>query len=175
MHLTNNALQARDPSYKQRKEETIARWTQLEAEIGMEKAQQLRKDIKALLLVVVAAAKRKLMRKKGTYELLGCDILVDENCRPYLLEVNTNPAMFTPTTVQKEIWPPLIGNTLDIALQLYREQSTKGILPSLPHRNFELLYDEESQFVLGSPKGATEFNGLPCGPTEDTFQEKSFN
>ena len=101
MHLTNNALQAKNPSYKQRKEETIAKWSQLEVQIGEVKSAELKKDIKALLLVVVAAAKRKLMQKRGTYELLGCDILVDENCKPYLLEVNTNPAMFTSTTVQK--------------------------------------------------------------------------
>jgi D-alanine-D-alanine ligase-like ATP-grasp enzyme len=53
------------------------------------------------MLTVVAAAKRKLVTKRGTYELLGCDIIVSKDLQPYLLEVNTNPAMFTETKVQK--------------------------------------------------------------------------
>lgn len=53
------------------------------------------------MLTVVAAAKRKLVAKRGTYELLGCDIIVSKDLQPYLLEVNTNPAMFTETKVQK--------------------------------------------------------------------------
>jgi tubulin--tyrosine ligase like protein 10 len=33
----------------------------------------------------------------GFYELLGVDIIIDENFKPYLLEVNTNPALFLDT------------------------------------------------------------------------------
>lgn len=35
--------------------------------------------------MVYAAAKKKLIQKRGTYELLGLDILVDKQCKPYLL------------------------------------------------------------------------------------------
>ena len=38
-----------------------------------------------MLLLVYAGAQRKLMKKRGTYELLGCDIIVDEKNKPYLL------------------------------------------------------------------------------------------
>ena len=53
------------------------------------------------MVAVLASAKGKLIAKRGTYELLGCDIIVSEDLQPYLLEVNTNPAMFTDTKVQK--------------------------------------------------------------------------
>lgn len=71
------------------------------------------------MVTVVAAAKRKLMAKRGTYQLLGCDIIVSNDLQPYLLEVNTNPAMFTDTKVQKELLPVLMKNTLDTVLELY--------------------------------------------------------
>ena len=76
------------------------------------------------MLAVTAAAKRKLVAKKGTYELLGCDILVSHDLKPYLLEVNTNPAMFTDTSVQKELLPVLMNNTLDTALELFENDSS---------------------------------------------------
>lgn len=46
-------------------------------------------------------------------------MIVDQNYRPYLLEVNTNPAMFTDTKTQKEMLPILTKNTLDVALGLF--------------------------------------------------------
>ena len=61
------------------------------------------------------------MSKKGTYELLGCDFIIDNNCRPFLLEVNTNPAMFTDTKVQKDLIPKLSEKTLDVALGLFED------------------------------------------------------
>ena len=70
-------------------------------------------------MVVVAAAKRKLISKRGTYELLGCDVIVSRDLQPYLLEVNTNPAMFTDTKVQKNLLPTLAKNTLETALHLF--------------------------------------------------------
>lgn len=73
------------------------------------------------MIAIIAAAKRKLMKKKGTYELLGCDILVGDDLQPYLLEVNTNPAMFTDTQVQKEMLPKLMKNTLDLVLDLFEK------------------------------------------------------
>lgn len=57
-------------------------------------------QIKRILVVAYAAGDRKLMKKKGTYELMGCDFLVSNTLVPYLLEINTNPALFTDTKAQ---------------------------------------------------------------------------
>ena len=101
IHLTNNCFQTKHKQYKEKKEQTIAKWDLIEKEVGLEAANQLKHQIKLILVAVMASAKRKLLAKMGTYELLGCDIIVGEDLKPYLLEVNTNPAMFTDTAVQK--------------------------------------------------------------------------
>ena len=41
--------------------------------------------------------KNKLERKFGCFELFGFDFMLDENLNPVLVEVNTNPALFTDT------------------------------------------------------------------------------
>jgi hypothetical protein len=42
-------------------------------------------EMKRILLFTYAAAHKKLLKKKGTYELLGCDFLVSKDLKPYLL------------------------------------------------------------------------------------------
>jgi D-alanine-D-alanine ligase-like ATP-grasp enzyme len=44
-------------------------------------------------------SKDKLAKVKGQFELLGCDIMIDSNLKPILIELNTNPALHTSTTV----------------------------------------------------------------------------
>ena len=102
------------------------------------------------MVAVIAAAKRKLMAKRGTYELLGCDVIVGEDLKPYLLEINTNPAMFTDTKVQKDLLPTLMTNTLATALDLFEAQTAKSVLGKLTERNYELLYCEETKEVYDS-------------------------
>jgi hypothetical protein len=123
VHLTNNCFQNKHKDYKTKKDQTISTWSLIEEHIGKDKTQVLSHEIKRILLTTYAAAKRKLIAKKGTYELLGCDVIVDENLKPYLLEVNTNPAMFTDTKTQKEMLPLLTKNTLEVALGLFENEN----------------------------------------------------
>ena len=95
----------------------------------------------------MAAANRKLIKKRGTYELLGCDILVGHDLQPYLLEVNTNPAMFTDTKVQKELLPKLMQNTLKVVLNLFESQNAGHVFSSAKDYDFDLLYCEEKKWV----------------------------
>lgn len=119
VHLTNNCFQNKHKLYKEKKEDTIGKWDLIVKEIGAEATIELKHKIKKIMIAVLAAANRKLMKKRGTYELLGCDILVGHDLQPYLLEVNTNPAMFTDTKVQKEMLPKLMQNTLKVVLNLF--------------------------------------------------------
>ena len=76
VHLTNNCFQVKHKLYKEKKEDTIATWDLIVKEIGKEKTSELKNKVKKILLAVMASAKRKLIAKRGTYELLGCDIIV---------------------------------------------------------------------------------------------------
>jgi hypothetical protein len=77
VHLTNNCFQNKHKDYKTKKDSTISTWSAVEEIIGKENTQKINHEIKRILLTTFAAAKRKLIAKKGTYELLGCDVIVD--------------------------------------------------------------------------------------------------
>lgn len=63
---------------------------------------------------VTVCASHKLQHKKGTFELLGMDFMVDDSGNPFLIEANTNPALFTDTHVQKEVITPMMHQAMQI-------------------------------------------------------------
>lgn len=141
IHLTNNCFQRKHKDYKTRGDSSIAKWDLLEKEIGEERLLALEEKIKNILLLVYASARERIERKKGFFELLGCDIIVSDLLEPYLLEVNTNPALFLDTTVQKEVIPPVLNSTLDIALQLFAEPEGYRATCDKYSKVFDVLYD----------------------------------
>ena len=46
------------------------------------------------------------------YEILGLDVILDQNLKPYLLEVNHTPSFTTDTPLDKSIKKNLIRDTL---------------------------------------------------------------
>ena len=72
---------------------------------------------------MLRAAQNRLCTEEGQFELFGCDFMLDSELRPFLLEVNTNPALFTDTKVQAQVIPQVVRQTLDIMLDLYSDKT----------------------------------------------------
>uniref|UniRef100_A0A915DH08 Tubulin--tyrosine ligase-like protein 5 n=1 Tax=Ditylenchus dipsaci TaxID=166011 RepID=A0A915DH08_9BILA len=89
--------------------------------------------IKTLLSIQgsVAASCRKLnLHPKCCFELFGFDILVDENLKPWLLEVNLSPSLACDAPIDSILKTNLLADTLNIAeIPLVRQ---KNILNSDP-------------------------------------------
>jgi len=66
-----------------------------------------------------------LNKKLGCFELIGCDIIIDENYKPYLLELNTNPAIHTDTSVKKEVITDTVHSCLDIVLEIHKNHMNR--------------------------------------------------
>lgn len=41
----------------------------------------------------------KLIPQKGTFEILGCDLMLDSELNPYLIEINLTPSLDCSTKV----------------------------------------------------------------------------
>ncbi|XP_055117589.1 inactive polyglycylase TTLL10 isoform X4 [Symphalangus syndactylus] len=91
------------------------------------------------------AAKPKLDCKLGYFDLIGCDFLIDDNFKVWLLEMNSNPALHTNCEVLKEVIPGVVIETLDLVLETF-QKSLRGqkMLPLLSQRRFVLLHNGEA-------------------------------
>ena len=65
---------------------------------------------------------------KNCFELLGFDVLVDSQGKPWLLEVNSSPALQIDCKLDELIKPALIKDTIDICVD------REALLTSLPQQ-----------------------------------------
>jgi len=74
-------------------------------------------------------------------------MLLDEELTPWVLECNTNPAMWTSCAVTKAVCPEVIRATLDVAMGSFDEakrSEKQSAMPSgdtLAQSGFEILFD----------------------------------
>jgi len=126
-HLTNNSVQKNHPDYKNLKEKSIISIDSLvENIITMGKIQskeeysvKVDKKIQEIMTLIFTVIKDKLDRKFGCFELFGFDFLLDDNLNPYLIEINTNPALYTDTQVQKDLLPKLVEDIVKMSLAVH--------------------------------------------------------
>jgi len=173
-HLTNAAVQYTHPDYKARAGTNIWSMGQLK-QYFVDKGthterffdEELPAQMKSIMVSVCEAARNRLERKAGFFDLLGCDFLLLEGTggagvpRPplRLLEVNTNPALHTNAPVLAELLPPMVDEALHLVIQassIFKEEKEKeGLSPSSDEEegvievtnNFELIVDEQAGFL----------------------------
>ncbi|XP_072676285.1 inactive polyglycylase TTLL10 isoform X7 [Canis lupus baileyi] len=158
-HLTNQFMQKKSPLYVLLKEDTVWSMDRLNRHINdkFRKTKGLPRDwvfttftkrMQQIMAHCFQAVKAKLHCKLGYFDLIGCDFLIDENFKVWLLEMNSNPALHTNCEVLKEVIPGVIVETLDLALETFQKSlRNQKMLPLLSQRRFVLLHNERS----GSP------------------------
>ena len=87
-------------------------------------------------------------RLHNTFELLGYDFMLDEDFRPYLIEVNTNPCLEVSCPLLARIIPEVLDNAFRIALDpLFPATDPGGAKKwqEVPQElRFTLVFDEEA-------------------------------
>ena len=126
-HLTNNSVQKKHPDYAAMKEKSIMSVDDLKQHLAAagkisstsEFDSKVLAPINEIMTLVFKTVESKLDKMFGCFELFGFDFMVDENLKPYLIEINTNPALFTDTAVQKDMLPKLVDDSVAMALKLH--------------------------------------------------------
>ncbi|KAK1801806.1 hypothetical protein P4O66_022447, partial [Electrophorus voltai] len=164
-HLTNQYMQKKNPLYSMLKEETV--WSMEHFNLYVNETfmapKRLPRDwvwsvfavsslffgtkrMQQIMTQCFLAVKAKLECKLGYFDLIGCDFLIDENFKVWLLEMNCNPALHTNCEVLEEVVPRTVTETLDLALEIFNKcHCGLKLLPLSSQREFQLLYCAESK------------------------------
>ncbi|XP_054856962.1 inactive polyglycylase TTLL10 [Eublepharis macularius] len=152
-HLTNQCVQKKNPIYNNVKEETVWRMERFNAYVNerFRHIKGLPKDwvlnnftrrMKEIMLHCFLAVKSKLECKLGYFDLIGCDFLIDEEFKVWLLEMNSNPALHTNCGTLKSIIPTVVNETLDLAIEIFtKSQKSQPIFPLESPCHFVLIYN----------------------------------
>lgn len=150
IHLNNIAVQKNHKDYKEKREQSIWNFSQLNEYVnGVVDANNSNlyprdwanttfiKEMKHIMSTVMKGSYQSFEKKNGTFDLLGFDFMVDDTLSVKLIEVNTNPALHkNDGEWLKELFPKLVADTLDIVLsaneitgeddELLKESMAKG-------------------------------------------------
>ncbi|XP_055077330.1 probable tubulin polyglutamylase TTLL9 [Periophthalmus magnuspinnatus] len=117
MHLTNVAVQKTAPDYDPEKGckwqvQQLRRY--LTAKHGREKIETLFKDIDNIFVRSLQSVQKVIINDKHCFELYGYDILLDENLKPWLIEVNASPSLTASSKEDYEMKCRLLEDTLNV-------------------------------------------------------------
>ncbi|EAS06053.1 tubulin-tyrosine ligase family protein (macronuclear) [Tetrahymena thermophila SB210] len=155
-HLTNAAIQKKHPNFQKNKENTIwsverfEKYVMQNYNVSLKQLDELKKKIKSVLTYVIRSAEKKLDKKQGCFELLGCDILLGSDFTPYLIEMNHNPALHLDTVVQSQVIPQVVNDALEIVMQIHEKQEKPelAIKGEFNTRCFQTLINEANNFCF---------------------------
>ncbi|KAL7305881.1 hypothetical protein TKK_0001889 [Trichogramma kaykai] len=119
-HLTNFSLNKLGPGYYEKKERVGAgcKWTfrRLRRYLGQSGYLDwfLWQKIACIVTLTVLSQATGIPKSPNCFEFFGFDILIDENLKPWLLEVNVSPALGNDCEVDCEVKKPLLHDLFDL-------------------------------------------------------------
>jgi len=115
-HLTNHAITKNSDNYTS---ETGNKWgvgqlkVYLMTEYGEERTNALFADIQAVIVKSLQACQEMIVQDRHCFELYGYDIMVDEDLKAWLIEVNAQPALSADTAQDRELKMTVVSDVLD--------------------------------------------------------------
>jgi tubulin polyglutamylase TTLL1 len=113
-HLTNVALQKREEGYNASHGGKWAfeqLWLYIASIEGSEKAASVLSDIHFLIVHSLRAVQTAILNDKHCFELYGYDILLDDDLRPHLIEINSSPSLTVTTTSDRHVKQEVLLDT----------------------------------------------------------------
>jgi hypothetical protein len=97
----------------------------------------LRRNIEDVVVKTLVAAEEAIPPQVNSFELFGYDILIDEDLKPWLIEVNASPAMACDFQVDKDVKYQLVEDTIRLVNPLSFDR--EALLEALKQKRDELV------------------------------------
>lgn len=116
IHLTNNSIQCRYKNTQDRNAalpvhnmwhcDTFKRYLH---DTGHPSAwNKIYKEMKEALVGLIMCCQDKIIARINSFELCGVDFMLAEDFHPYLIEINTRPALYNSTPITAKICPAIL-------------------------------------------------------------------
>lgn len=129
MHLTNYSINRQSLNYTPNDDVNATQghkwtvttlWSYLEGTVDVEEIQRSIKDVivKTVISgesVIQERTLNNLPNRYNGYELFGIDVLLDENLKPWLLEVNISPSLHSTSPLDLAVKGPMVQSILNLA------------------------------------------------------------
>ncbi|XP_060936208.1 probable tubulin polyglutamylase TTLL9 [Limanda limanda] len=117
MHLTNVAVQKKSPDYDPEKGckwqiQQLRRY--LTAKHGREKVETLFREMDNIFIRSLQSVQKIMINDKHCFELYGYDILLDQNLKPWLIEVNASPSYAASSQEDYDMKCRMLEDTLNV-------------------------------------------------------------
>ncbi|XP_019631189.1 PREDICTED: probable tubulin polyglutamylase TTLL1 [Branchiostoma belcheri] len=148
IHLTNVSIQKHGDEYNN---VHGGKWTIknmrlfLEGTRGKEVTDKLFDDINWLTVHSLKAVSGVMANDRHCFECYGYDIIIDNNLKPWLIEVNASPSLTSTTAADRIMKYNLINDSLNIVMPNGELPDVRWnkVPPKEALGNFDLLYDED--------------------------------
>jgi tubulin polyglutamylase TTLL9 len=117
VHLTNVAIQKNSDNYDK---VTGGKWDlrslkiYLMSKFSRSRVNQLFIDIQEIVLKSIICVQKVIVNDRHCFELYGYDILIDDNLKPWLIEINANPSLTANTNKDAEMKIKMLDDMLTI-------------------------------------------------------------
>jgi tubulin polyglutamylase TTLL1 len=176
VHLTNVAIQKHGDEYN---EKHGNKWSlrnlrlYIEATRGYEAAQTLFEQMNFIVIHSLKAVQNVMVNDKHCFECYGYDIMIDDNLKPWLIEVNASPSLTHSTKADRVMKTKLIHDILKVVVppdwpDTKTSKGCAGWNQALQVGGFKLIYDEAQPLAESKTTGRR-------GHTEDmsTFRRRT--
>lgn len=172
VHLTNVAIQKTAENYDDRtggKMELQALKMHLMARYGVERTDALFWEMQLIMLRALLAVQHVMISDRHCFELYGYDVMIDENLKPWLIEVNASPSLSANTREDYIMKTEMLHGMLDV---VDMEQVLTGDEEHVS--GWDLIYDNGYIEIDPEQCGYTTFLGAAI-PEPELYMEDSSN
>lgn len=149
IHLTNVAVQKK---YEKYSASHGGKWNlnnlklYLEMNFGFDKTKQCFENIKNVIINSLKSVQTVMYNEKHCFECYGYDILIDENLKPWLIEINSSPSLCTTTMSDYILKKRLISDVINAVVtdRWIEEKGKPGVstCTNTTEGYFDVIYDE---------------------------------
>lgn len=156
VHLTNVAVQKDGADYNATHG---GKWSiknlkfYLEMTRGKDLVEKCFEGIRNIVYISLKAVQSVMINDKHCFEVYGYDVLIDDNLKPWLIEVNASPSISSTTDMDRNLKMGVIGDAFNVVVpnDWMDDNSKHGANTSKESQvgNFTLMVDEAGPEITG--------------------------